>query len=124
LRRTGHNRRIVAEPAVAVELLKIGENALDVVQRMRALGMPCQLHPPPGWMGAGPNFGPAVQIYFRIHSSHLTSVRRSPITGAAQCAQLCPTAPNEGSESDATGAGRLVFARRQTETQTVRGDAL
>jgi hypothetical protein len=42
---------------------------------MRTLGMPRELHPPPGRMGAGPHFGPAVYVYFGIHSSHLTSVR-------------------------------------------------
>jgi hypothetical protein len=30
-----------------VELAKVGEYALDIVERMRALGMPRQLHPPP-----------------------------------------------------------------------------
>ena len=60
LRRTGHNRRIVAKCPVAVELLKIGKDALDIVQGMGTLGMPRQLHPPPGWVGAGPHFGASV----------------------------------------------------------------
>ena len=33
--------------AVAVDLLKIGKDALDVIQGMRPLGMPRKLNPPP-----------------------------------------------------------------------------
>jgi hypothetical protein len=36
--------------------------------------MPRELYSPPRRMGAGPHFGPAVYVHFRIHSSHLTSV--------------------------------------------------
>ncbi len=39
---------IVAEKAVAVDLLEIGQNALDVVERMRALRMARVLNPLPG----------------------------------------------------------------------------
>ena len=40
--------RIVAEKAVAVDFLKVGQNALDVVERVRALGMARVLDALPG----------------------------------------------------------------------------
>src|SRR6185437_13803726 len=46
-----HHRMIVAERAVAVQLFEIGEQPLDVIERMRTLGMPRQLHAIPTRVG-------------------------------------------------------------------------
>ena len=43
-RETGHDGGIVAEAPVAVDFVEIRENPLDVVERMRPLGMPRQQH--------------------------------------------------------------------------------
>jgi hypothetical protein len=43
-----YDRRIVAEPAVAMNLAPVREHALDIVERLRALGMPGQFGFLPG----------------------------------------------------------------------------
>ena len=47
----GDDGVVVGEEAVAVDLVEIGEQALDVVERMRALGMARQLHALPTGIG-------------------------------------------------------------------------
>jgi hypothetical protein len=48
---------IVAIGAVAVQLLEIGEQLLDVVERVGTLGMARQQHAFPAWIGFSWSFG-------------------------------------------------------------------
>ena len=76
----GDNGGIVAEGAVAVDLLKIGEDALDVVERVGALGVAGELHPPPRRMRLGGLFGNRIGASVWLHSEHLNK-RPGPIWG-------------------------------------------
>ena len=42
-RQTTHDAQIIRKVPVAVQLHKIGENLVDVVERIRPLRMPCNL---------------------------------------------------------------------------------
>ena len=46
--KTADHRAVFRKEAVAVQLAKIREGVIEVIQRVRAFGMPCQLHALPG----------------------------------------------------------------------------
>jgi hypothetical protein len=69
----GDDRRVVTEVAVAVNLLKVLENAADVVEGMRTFGVAGKLDAPPGGITSGCGVGHAGEVFFGIHSFHITS---------------------------------------------------
>jgi len=81
---SGYDGRVVAEGAITVNLLKVGGEPLDVIERMRALGMPRELDALPRRMRRrGRDFGKVLGWSHSLHSN-----RTVPVAGASatQCA--------------------------------------
>ena len=75
LRHAGDDGGIVGEGAVAVDLLEIGQQALDVVEGVRALGVAGELNSTPRRMGFG-HRRHGIHVHFRIHPAILTGLQQ------------------------------------------------
>jgi len=67
--KAGDDGGIVAKIAVTVDLLKIGEKPLDVIERVGTLGMARQQDPAPGGMRLGRDFRRSFRLCVGIHFS-------------------------------------------------------
>ena len=63
---SGDDRWIVGETAITMDLVEIGDEAPDVVERVRPLGMARQLHAAPREIGLQ-GFGRSRRVRFGIH---------------------------------------------------------
>jgi hypothetical protein len=52
-----------------MDLLAIGEQAVDIIQRMGTLGVAGELNPPPGWVGSGGRLDRSFGFNLEIHFS-------------------------------------------------------
>ena len=76
------DRRIIAEGAVAVQLDEIGAEVADVVEGVRAVGLPGELYPCPGVEGGA--LGLARRAHER-HLQHLGLDGRATVTVVTVC---------------------------------------
>jgi hypothetical protein len=69
---SGNDRGIIAEVAVAVNLLEILKDAADVIERVRAFGVTGKLDAAPSGVCGGRSHG--IEVFRGIHSLYLNSV--------------------------------------------------